>query len=253
MLLVDIIISAVLAGILAPLLTYLLYYSKKFKTSKYINKFWNFPRKKHVLIVFPKSEKRPDHDTRIAAERSLNIYGAMAVALINNLLGQLGIKTRLLASDAGLSDQEKESNIVLIGGTLGNDVSMGICEQIKRKLNVYWFGKPGSADDHFLSTLDRSVVFTTELADEEEALKFDHGLVLKFKNPSNPKNTIIVLAGNYGAGTLAATRAALDNDVLFKVHKNVDLRNNIGFVVKCFPKHFDVREYELVGMYFDIK
>ena len=262
------IIVAIVAAIVVALFTWGCSRAKKWLTKRHIRAFWDFTKGEHLLIVFPKTQHLGDHDTGKTAERSLNLHSAVSLECVDKLLSELGMKTKLIPGDNKLRHQDKGDNLVLIGGTLGNEACMDVCSSIKEKLYVYWFGKPKSEEDHFLSNKDGALFKTVfhvsennvseqENKDSEKlekgVIECDHGLVLKFANPFNPKAKVIVVAGNYGAGTLAAARAATDNQILSKVSKNVDLKGNIGFVVKGYPRDFVLNKYELEGLPFKIK
>jgi hypothetical protein len=234
--------------------------------TRHTRAFWDFPKDKDTLIIFPKTQRLADHDTGERVERSLNMHSAVALALISNLLWRLDRRTRLVASDKpGPSHEQKRDNIVLIGGTLGNPTCMYLCDKLKlaRRLKVYWFcgGVPSDPqrkgyvrpEKFFLSTEDHVTIYGTDFATEPDGRKrimSDCGLVLKFANPlmdqEGRHNQVIVVAGNYGVGTLAAARAAINEGVLAEVRKTVRCSPSFGFVVKGYPRDWDVKDYELV-------
>jgi hypothetical protein len=225
--------------------------------TRHINNFWNFRGDKPVLIVLPKTARHPDHDSGMKAEKSLNLYSAKALIEISNLLSKMKIKTDFRESDSDLSPGERQYNLVLIGGRRGNEVCREICNEIVNKLEVYWFEEKGKEKDTdlkeiYLSNRHGKPLMTKFTDQTKSRIECDYGLVLKFRNPWNPKNTVIILAGNYGTGTLAATRAAIDNQILSFVNKAERVKGYIGFTVQGSPKDLDVKNYSLEGQFFKI-
>jgi hypothetical protein len=130
----------------------------------------------------------PDPHGRFGAASS-DGYAAIDLCLfLGSFLRRIEINYRL---DTQVSHEDLKKNLILLGGPKANI----IVDKVNKFLPIYFDEKN---DWQIVSTLTKSVY-----RDE------DVGLIIKMKNPFNPKNYVLLFCGRRFKGTRAATLALI--------------------------------------------
>jgi DNA-binding Lrp family transcriptional regulator len=137
---------------------------------------------------------------------------ALFLGTFLNYIPNLNVKL-----DTEIREEDLNNNLILIGGPVVNTVS----EKINNKLPIY-FDKENNW--RIVSTISKKEYHSDET-----------GIIVKIKNPFNPKKSILLIAGKRYAGTRAVMIAFLrhfkeifsgnkyDKNILAKVVEGVDL------------------------------
>jgi len=157
-----------------------------------------FVRPKEAEILSPFIEKgrmnsiivvsSPDPHGRFGAASS-DGYAAIDLALfLGSFLKEVEINYRL---DTQLDDDDLKKNLILIGGPKANIV----VDKLNKFLPIYFDEKN---EWQIVSTLSKNVYKDDDI-----------GLIIKMKNPFNPKNYVLMFCGRRFKGTRAATLALI--------------------------------------------
>jgi hypothetical protein len=128
---------------------------------------------------------------------------ALALRELATFLGKIGFKR----FDAVYVDERhlnRERNLVLLGGMDTNQVTMDAMGLIKPNLTIFDPGPGIRMEVHDLAP-EREVA-----SDDTGAIprriyrastEVDYGIIIRARNPFNPKRAVIIVAGAYGYGT----------------------------------------------------
>jgi hypothetical protein len=139
-------------------------------------------------------------------ERSglLGIGDAMALADVRQFLLRLGAKEPEVAFDKKLKGDDLKRTLILIGGPDANTATRDVVESIASSLR---FGDPVR---NVVSIIDTS----TSPATVYPGTADDCGVIMRAKNPFAKAQEVLILAGSFGHGTLAAARHAISPEFL---------------------------------------
>lgn len=149
-----------------------------------------------VLAVF-------DDSQHIEWERSglAGVGDVMALTELQRYLEEFRIDDHGLEYGHTISGQRLGDNLVLIGGADSNRVTRQVMNRLPLTI-VY--NDPDANDVAFLDRTDGSVM--RPATDERGKILTDQGVVIRAKNPFNRDNNVLIVAGSYGFGSVAAVR-----------------------------------------------
>jgi DNA-binding transcriptional ArsR family regulator len=181
------------------------------KETEILRPFIENGRMNSIIVV-----SSPDPHGRFGAASS-DGYAAIDLALyLGSFLKKVEINYKL---DTQIDEEDLKNNLILVGGPKANMV----VDKLNKFLPIYFDEKN---DWQIVSTLTKTVY-----RDE------DVGLIIKMKNPFNPKNYVFLFCGRRFKGTRAATLA------LIKHSKELEERNKfkdgIARVVRGVDKDSD--------------
>lgn len=131
----------------------------------------------------------PDPHGRYGAQSSDGYVGTDLGLFFGSLINSVRLPNYKL--DTQVNEKDLKKNLILIGGPKANM----IVDRINRKLPIYFDRK----DEWKLVSRISKRVYVED----------DVGIFVRMKNPFNPKNEIMVLAGKRFKGTRAATMALI--------------------------------------------
>jgi hypothetical protein len=139
-------------------------------------------------------------------ERSglLGIGDAMALAEVRHFLLRLGAREPEIAFANQLAGDQLQRALILIGGPDVNTVTRDAVESIASSIR---FGDPAT---HEVSIRDIS----TSPPSIYPGTADDCGVIIRTTNPFAPAWEVLILAGSFGHGTLAAARYATSQEFL---------------------------------------
>jgi len=134
---------------------------------------------------------------------------AIAAGKVHGYLQNLGVENCEIVSAHNYPGTKLGKNLVLVGGPDANSVTKKVMEKLSTRLQL------GDPSRHIISIVDSvsGEVFNPTVSSAGEVTS-DHGLVLRTANPFNPKAFVLVLAGSFGQGTLAAALFVDQEDLL---------------------------------------
>jgi len=131
---------------------------------------------------------------------------AMALAEVRQFLLRLGAKEPEVAFANDFPGDQLKRTLILIGGPDVNTITSDAVKSIRSSLR---FGNPAI---HEVSIRDIS----TSPASVYPAGSDDCGVIIRAKNPFALAQKVLILAGSFGHGTLAAARYAISEEFLKK-------------------------------------
>jgi len=139
-------------------------------------------------------------------ERSglLGIGDAMALAEVRQFLLRLGAQEPEIAFANQLVGDQLQRTLILIGGPDANTVTRDAVTSIASSLRF------GDSANHEVSIRDIS----TSPATIYPSTADDCGVIIRTRNPFERAREVLILAGSFGHGTLAAARYAISQEFL---------------------------------------
>lgn len=150
-----------------------------------------------------------DGDNLWEASGLVGTGDAIAAGKVHGYLQGLGAENCEIVSAHNYPGTKLGKNLILVGGPDANSVTKKVMEKLSTRLQL------GDPSQHTVSVIDSATgeVFNPTLSPAGEVTS-DHGLVLRTANPFNPKAFVLVLAGSFGQGTLAAALFVDQEDIL---------------------------------------
>jgi hypothetical protein len=103
-------------------------------------------------------------------------------------------------------------NLIILGGPDVNQVSMKVENaEIYTIRSVRGENNQNMLVDSMTNTEYKSTVETVRVSGREVEVVRDYGLIVRARNPFNPKRSILMLVGAYGYGIVAAADVCLEN------------------------------------------
>jgi DNA-binding transcriptional ArsR family regulator len=185
-----------------------------------------FIRPKELELLHPFIEKgkmnsiiivsSPDPHGRFGAASS-DGYAAIDLALfLGSFLREPEINYRL---DTQVDEDDLKKNLILVGGPKANIV----VDRLNKFLPIYFDEKN---EWQIVSTLSKNVYRDDDI-----------GLIIKMRNPFNPKNYVLMFCGRRFKGTRAATLALIKH--ANELEKNNKFREGIARLVKGIDRDSD--------------
>ncbi len=143
-------------------------------------------------------------------EEIVNFNAVRAVGHLSETFGRNGIEYSFHSSR--VEEVHVEDNLVLIGSAASNALTKRLCEDEERKWRFRCLFDPGTMQGRAIYDGIKKTKHKTKFIDGRIAKDF--GILTKIRNPFHPRYWVIIASGNYGFGTLAALRAAIDIDDL---------------------------------------
>lgn len=166
---------------------------------------------------------------------------ALALREISTFFNKIGFKRfETVYVDERILDRRK--NLVLLGGLDTNQVTMDAISLVNTSLTISDPGPGIKMEVHDLAADD--ICAEGELEGEPPIRKFratetvDYGIVIRTRNPFNPRTAIIIIAGAYGYGTWAGSEI-IQQDFFLRRCEELDRASatqaprKSGFVPAC--------------------
>ncbi|MDT7858521.1 MAG: helix-turn-helix domain-containing protein [Candidatus Aenigmarchaeota archaeon] len=181
------------------------------KETEILHPFIKNGRMNSIIVV-----SSPDPHGRFGAASS-DGYAAIDLALyLGSFLKKVEINYKL---DTQIDEEDLKNNLILVGGPKANMV----VDKLNKFLPIYFDEKN---DWQIVSTLTKTVY-----RDE------DVGLIIKMKNPFNPKNYVFLFCGRRFKGTRAATLALIKHSK--ELEEENKFKDGIARVVRGVDKDSD--------------
>jgi DNA-binding transcriptional ArsR family regulator len=181
------------------------------KETEILRPFIENGRMNSIIVV-----SSPDPHGRFGAASS-DGYAAIDLALyLGSFLKKVEINYKL---DTQIDEEDLKNNLILVGGPKANMV----VDKLNKFLPIYFDEKN---DWQIVSTLTKTVY-----RDE------DVGLIIKMKNPFNPKNYVFLFCGRRFKGTRAATLALIKHSK--ELEEGNKFKDGIARVVRGVDKDSD--------------
>jgi len=157
-------------------------------------------------------------------EHIVNINAVRAVALLTECHGRLEAKSQLYSSAADVAPVDG-SNIVMLGSPASNKMTRETYKRIDPSLRYV-----SVINDGPRHILDRQTGQRFESVVSRGSQTSDYGLVTKLRSPFGSRHWILIIEGNYGAGTAGGARLTTDGATLDAL--NVDVGGEFQAVVE---------------------
>ncbi|MBS9718493.1 hypothetical protein ACFFUT_09120 [Pseudohalocynthiibacter aestuariivivens] len=161
-------------------------------------RIWRLKKPEELVICISTSAKTIT-ETYIRFSSGLGQIRALAILMPSLSQAYRDIDTqRIMMSDDEIGDRA-EQDLIILGGPKNNRIAKEILDMAKNEIPVELL-------EPALKWKDASSIEEFVPLYENDDVSTDFGLILRIRNPHNPKKTIVLLAGTHTYGTTAAAR-----------------------------------------------
>ncbi|MFI2473321.1 hypothetical protein [Nocardia xishanensis] len=137
----------------------------------------------------------------------------IALFTLQDAIRTVGIPTLLVRPASRLNDEDWRSNLVLIGGPSTNTVTKDALARMQVNVGFGSRAVP-SADRPDVHDRQTDRTWSFAYAPESDAVRTDHGILIRATSPFNSRKTILILAGATSYGTAGAARLCQSSEFL---------------------------------------
>ena len=195
-----------LAGLIGFCVAWIWRWSRTTLRLRHGRRFWKpYTLEGSQIVLGRFSEFTPFESTGL-----VGLGDAIALSELRDYLGGLGLREYQVTYADRLTGEDLASNLVLLGGPDANSITKEILANIRTTIR---FGNPEIYEIAMYDTKS-SVIYAPLRDPDTDELVRDYGLIVRSANPYGPSKHVLVLAGSYGFGTMAAARYATSKEFL---------------------------------------
>jgi hypothetical protein len=185
-----------------------------------MRRIWGAFLDSRCTIIVP---TRPKSFTEISLHSGFSDMKAASKveALVSSL--SKGAEERVVICEADFASDKLEDDIVLVGGPISNSLTKRLMQDA---------GLPLTFVNHTLVNTRQKKEYLARFDERNDCVE-DYGLVIKARNPYNEKSEFMLIAGCYGYGTYAASRAITNIKIIKEILRKVQSKN-LALVVSTY-------------------
>lgn len=216
------------------------------KTRRYraVNKFWGDINRNALLVTCVHFSSVPDGDEIIP--KYLGFGDATAMKYVTELLVNrhiLGKSVELREYFEGkLLTEDKANNVICVGGGLANEVTTEMLYDLE--VPRHFFDKekgndPIVSESKIVRNRDRTWNVKPNVISGK--VVEDVGIIVKSRHPVYNDKVVVILAGAYSYGTLAAAKFATEENLLRQCENVLD-SERFEIIIKAKPDGYNVSQ-----------